>query len=51
MLFKELKKIVFDVIDVLLDDLKMVMMLCEFDGLSYEEIVEVMDCFVGMVCL
>lgn len=26
-------------------------MLCEIEGLSYEEIVEMMGCLIGMVCL
>lgn len=47
----ELEKVVYDVLKELLDDLWIVVILCEFDGLSYEEIVVVMDCFVGIVCL
>lgn len=46
---KELKKTVFDAIDALPDDLKTAMTLRELDGLSYEEIAEVMDCPVGTV--
>jgi RNA polymerase sigma-70 factor (ECF subfamily) len=40
---------VFDAIDALPDDLKTAMTLRELDGLSYEEIAEVMDCPVGTV--
>ncbi len=39
----------FDAIDALPDDLKTAMTLRELDGLSYEEIAEVMDCPVGTV--
>ncbi|EMB51706.1 RNA polymerase sigma factor RpoE [Vibrio mimicus CAIM 602] len=46
---KELKQVVFSAIEALPDDLKTAMTLRELDGLSYEEIAEVMDCPVGTV--
>lgn len=48
-LSEELKQVVFDAIDALPEDLKTAMTLREIDGLSYEEIAEVMDCPVGTV--
>lgn len=45
----ELKRIVFDTIDNLPDELKSAITLREIDGLSYEEIAEVMQCPVGTV--
>jgi RNA polymerase sigma-70 factor (ECF subfamily) len=48
-LSKELKSVVFDAIEALPEDLKTAMTLRELDGLSYEEIAEVMDCPVGTV--
>ncbi|MDE1515234.1 MULTISPECIES: RNA polymerase sigma factor RpoE [Vibrio] len=48
-LSNELKRAVFDAIDALPDDLKTAMTLRELEGLSYEEIAEVMDCPVGTV--
>lgn len=50
-LLNELKWVVFEIIENLFEELKMVIMFCEIEGLSYEEIVEVMSCFVGIVCL
>ncbi|MBD1555337.1 RNA polymerase sigma factor RpoE [Vibrio sp. S9_S30] len=48
-LSKELKQVVFEAIEALPEDLKTAMTLRELDGLSYEEIAEVMDCPVGTV--
>ncbi|MEM9102176.1 MAG: RNA polymerase sigma factor RpoE [Pseudomonadota bacterium] len=45
----ELKKVVFDTIDNLPEELKAAITLREFEGLSYEEIAEVMECPVGTV--
>ncbi len=45
----ELEKTIYDAIAALPDDLKTAVTLREFDGLSYEEIAEVMDCPVGTV--
>lgn len=45
----ELEKVVFDALRELPDDLRTAVTLREFDGLSYEEIAEVMDCPVGTV--
>ncbi|MCG8672264.1 MAG: RNA polymerase sigma factor RpoE [Pseudomonadales bacterium] len=45
----ELEKVIYDAIAALPDDLKTAVTLREFDGLSYEEIAEVMDCPVGTV--
>jgi RNA polymerase sigma-70 factor (ECF subfamily) len=48
-LSNELKQVVFSTINALPEDLKTAMTLRELDGLSYEEIAEVMDCPVGTV--
>ena len=48
-LSKELQRVVFSAIEALPEDLKTAMTLRELDGLSYEEIAEVMDCPVGTV--
>lgn len=45
----ELEKVVYDALKELPDDLRTAVTLREFDGLSYEEIAEVMDCPVGTV--
>lgn len=45
----ELKKVVFDTISNLQEDLKTAITLREMEGLSYEEIAEIMDCPVGTV--
>ncbi|MEX0423770.1 RNA polymerase sigma factor RpoE [Providencia rettgeri] len=49
MLSDELKKVVFRTIESLPEDLRMAITLRELDGLSYEEIAEIMDCPVGTV--
>jgi RNA polymerase sigma-70 factor (ECF subfamily) len=45
----EMKKVVFDTIESLQDDLKTAITLREIDGLSYEEIAKIMLCPVGTV--
>lgn len=45
----ELEERIFSTIDRLADDLKTAISLREFEGLSYEEIAEVMQCPVGTV--
>ena len=45
----ELEKTIFDAIDGLPEELKIAVTLREFEGLSYEEIAEVMECPVGTV--
>ncbi|MDP8078878.1 RNA polymerase sigma factor RpoE [Phocoenobacter skyensis] len=45
----ELKKVVFETINNLPDELKSAITLRELEGLSYEEIAEVMQCPVGTV--
>lgn len=49
MLSNELKKIVFDTIKGLQEDLRAAITLREIEGLSYEEIAEIMECPVGTV--
>jgi RNA polymerase sigma-70 factor (ECF subfamily) len=49
MLSDEIKRVVFNTIDNLPEDLKTAITLRELDGLSYEEIATVMDCPVGTV--
>ncbi len=45
----QLQKVVFDAIADLPEDLRMAITLREMDGLSYEEIAEVMSCPIGTV--
>ncbi|MDD7804886.1 MAG: RNA polymerase sigma factor RpoE [Endozoicomonas sp. (ex Botrylloides leachii)] len=45
----EVEQVIHDVIKKLPDELRTAVMLREFDGLSYEEISEVMECPVGTV--
>jgi len=45
----EVERTVFETIDSLPDDLRTALTLREFDGLSYEEIADVMECPVGTV--
>lgn len=45
----QLKSVVFKAIDDLPEELKVAVTLREFEGLSYEEIAEVMECPVGTV--
>ncbi len=49
MLSEELRLVVFTTIDALPAELKMALSLRELEGLSYEEIADVMDCPVGTV--
>ncbi|RXJ72307.1 RNA polymerase sigma factor RpoE [Veronia nyctiphanis] len=49
LLSEQLKQVVFDTIETLPEELKVAITLREIDGLSYEEIAEVMDCPVGTV--
>ena len=49
LLTEEIKQTVFDAIEGLPDDLKSAITLREIEGLSYEEIAEVMDCPIGTV--
>jgi RNA polymerase sigma-70 factor (ECF subfamily) len=48
-LTEELKKVIHDAIEALPTDLKEAVTLREFDGLSYDEIAEIMDCPIGTV--
>ena len=45
----ELEKVIFQAIEDLPEELKVAVTLREFEGLSYEEIAEVMECPVGTV--
>jgi len=49
MMRDQLKKVIFDTIDQLPEDLRTAITLREIDGLSYEEIADSMDCPVGTV--
>ncbi len=49
LLTEEIKRTVFKAIEALPDDLKSAITLREIEGLSYEEIAEVMDCPIGTV--
>lgn len=49
LLSKEIEKTILQSIDKLPPDLRMALTLREYDGLSYEDIAQVMDCPVGTV--
>jgi RNA polymerase sigma-70 factor (ECF subfamily) len=49
LLTAEIKSVIFKTIDRLPEDLRTAINLRELDGLSYEEIAEIMDCPVGTV--
>jgi len=49
LLTKEIKKVVFDTIEQLPEDLRTAINLRELEGLSYEEIATIMECPVGTV--
>ena len=49
LLTEELRQVVFDVIENLPDDLRIAITLRELEGMSYEQIAEVMECPVGTV--
>ncbi|MDH5355281.1 MAG: RNA polymerase sigma factor RpoE [Gammaproteobacteria bacterium] len=49
LLTEEIKQTIFAAIEALPDDLKSAITLREIEGLSYEEIAEVMDCPIGTV--
>ncbi|MCL1123108.1 RNA polymerase sigma factor RpoE [Shewanella surugensis] len=49
MLSDEIQKVVFDTLETLPQELKMAISLRELDGMSYEDIANVMDCPVGTV--
>ena len=48
-LCKELKRLVFETINQMQDELRMAITLRELDGLSYEDIASIMNCPVGTV--
>jgi len=49
LLTREIKKVIFDTIEQLPEDLRTAINLRELEGLSYEEIATIMDCPVGTV--
>jgi RNA polymerase sigma-70 factor (ECF subfamily) len=49
LLTQEIQQVIFQVIESLPDDLRSAVTLREFDGLSYEEIAQIMDCPIGTV--
>lgn len=49
MLSDEIRQVIFDTLDTLPEELKMAISLRELDGMSYEEIANVMECPVGTV--
>ncbi|GIU08991.1 RNA polymerase sigma factor RpoE [Shewanella glacialipiscicola] len=49
MLSDEIKKVIFDTLETLPDELRMAISLRELDGMSYEDIAIVMECPVGTV--
>ncbi|ABN60713.1 RNA polymerase sigma factor RpoE [Shewanella baltica] len=49
LLSEEIKKVIFDTLETLPEELRMAISLRELDGMSYEDIAIVMDCPVGTV--
>ena len=49
MLSDEIKKVIFDTLESLPEELKMAISLRELDGMSYEDIANIMECPVGTV--
>jgi len=49
MLSDEIKRVVFETLESLPEELKMAISLRELDGMSYEDIANIMDCPVGTV--
>ncbi|MCE9685328.1 MULTISPECIES: RNA polymerase sigma factor RpoE [Shewanella] len=49
MLSDEIKKVIFDTLESLPEELRMAISLRELDGMSYEDIANIMDCPVGTV--
>lgn len=49
MMSEQLEKMLFDTVDKLPEDLRMAITLRELEGLSYEDIANIMDCPVGTV--
>jgi RNA polymerase sigma-70 factor (ECF subfamily) len=49
LLTEEIKKVIFDTMDQLPEDLRLAINFRELEGLSYEEIAVIMDCPVGTV--
>ncbi|MCL1079247.1 RNA polymerase sigma factor RpoE [Parashewanella spongiae] len=49
LLSKEIKKAIFDTLDTLPEELKMAITLRELEGMSYEDISQIMECPVGTV--
>lgn len=49
MLSDEIKKVVFETLETLPEELRMAISLRELDGMSYEDIAIIMDCPVGTV--
>ena len=49
LLSEELQESIFDMLETMPDELKLSLMLREVEGLSYEDIADVMDCPVGTV--
>ena len=49
LLTEEIKKVIFDTMEQLPEDLRLAINFRELEGLSYEEIAVIMDCPVGTV--
>jgi len=49
LLTEEIRQVVFDTIEQLPEELRSAITLRELDGLSYEEIAEIMQCPIGTV--
>jgi len=45
----QMSKVIFNTLDTLPEELKMAISLRELDGMSYEDIANIMDCPVGTV--
>ena len=49
MLSSEIKKVIFDTLETLPEELRMALTLRELEGMSYEDIANIMECPVGTV--
>jgi len=46
---EEIRRTIHDALEQMPEELRMALSMCEFDGLTYDEIAEVMDCPIGTV--
>ena len=46
---EEIRRVINDALEQMPEELRLALTMCEFDGLSYDEIAEVMECPIGTV--